>query len=44
MSMPIAVGALAGTELLDENATYDVISTYVRFACRVGALMVLPWR
>ena len=42
MTMPMAVGALAGAELLDENTNYCVINTYVRSARRAGALMVLP--
>jgi DNA-binding CsgD family transcriptional regulator len=42
MSMPIVVSAAAGTELLDENATPDVMNTYIRSARRTGALKVLP--
>jgi DNA-binding CsgD family transcriptional regulator len=41
MSVPIAVIAQAGSELLDENATPDLLNTYVRFARRAGALSVL---
>ena len=43
MSPPVVVGApAAGGELLDENATYDVINTYVGSARRAGGLMALP--
>jgi DNA-binding CsgD family transcriptional regulator/tetratricopeptide (TPR) repeat protein len=43
MSLPVVAGApAAGGELLDESATYDVISMYVRFTRRAGALMALP--
>ena len=42
MPVPIAVGVIAGTELMDDNTNYDMINTYVRSARRAGALMVLP--
>jgi DNA-binding CsgD family transcriptional regulator len=42
MSVPIVVGALAGTELLDEDLLTEVLDAYVRFARRAGALWVLP--
>ncbi len=42
MSVPVVVGALAGTELLDEDLLREVLDAYVRFARRAGALWVLP--
>jgi len=42
ISLPVFVGALAGNELVEENATPDVVDMYTRFARRAGALMVLP--
>ena len=42
MSIPTLMASMAGTELLDDNATLDVINAYVRSARRAGAAMVLP--
>jgi DNA-binding CsgD family transcriptional regulator len=42
MSVSIIDGALAGTELLDEDAITEVMDAYVRFARRAGALRALP--
>ena len=42
MSLPIFVSALAAWELLDDDATPDVVNMYTQFARRAGALMVLP--
>ncbi len=42
MSVSVAVGGLAGTELLDQDAILEVLDTYVRFARRAGALRILP--
>jgi DNA-binding CsgD family transcriptional regulator len=42
MSIPVIVGALAGSELVDDNVTPDVVSMYLRSARRDGALMVVP--